>query len=238
MIKIRPYKLDSKVLSSSELDLNLTNIKKIANDKNESTITLYEDANHVDGSPTIINNLIVNSEEDKAIACLNNHITDEPLKSYQPLNNHIHSPHYYNNQSSDIANNLTDSFYKQHNLINDQKIVKSISKRPKPILISYVRKEAEQHARNLKAQLTLLGCDVYLDVDEIKVGMDWQDALNDAVNNCEIFIPLVTPNYGLTLWTNREVKFADIKEKLIVPINFLKQWPPTVLAIQVSSRST
>ena len=43
------------------------------------------------------------------------------------------------------------------------------------------------------------------DVHEISVGVDWQDALNFAVSNCEVFIPLVTPRYGETLWTNREV---------------------------------
>jgi len=43
------------------------------------------------------------------------------------------------------------------------------------------------------------------DVHEIKFGADWQDALNVAVSNCEVFVPLVTPHYGETLWTNREV---------------------------------
>lgn len=43
----------------------------------------------------------------------------------------------------------------------------------KTILISYVRKEAEAHAKSLKAELVDLGLDVYLDVDEIKVGHDW-----------------------------------------------------------------
>ena len=43
------------------------------------------------------------------------------------------------------------------------------------------------------------------DVHEIKLGTDWQDALNIAVSNCEVFVPLVTPRYGETLWTNREV---------------------------------
>lgn len=45
----------------------------------------------------------------------------------------------------------------------------------------------------------------FQDVHEIKSGVDWQDALNYAVSNCEVFIPLVTPRYGETQWTNREV---------------------------------
>lgn len=223
MIRIRPYKIDTKVLSSSDLELN---VKKTANDRNGSTITLFEDANHVDGLMT--NNLVLSnnsnhSDGEKQLQHACNHAEDHQNSNnnlYYPRHSHSlnsaahYHPHYHahaNNSSPDILNlnGLNDSFYKQHNLINDLTIVKSsFPTRPKPILISYVRKEAEQHARNLKTQLTSLGCDVYLDVDEIKVGMDWQDALNDAVNSCEIFIPLVTPNYGLTLWTNREIKYA------------------------------
>ncbi|XP_060076948.1 uncharacterized protein LOC132556554 [Ylistrum balloti] len=105
----------------------------------------------------------------------------------------------------------------------------------KQILISYVRAEAAQHAVELKNQLSALGCSVYLDVDEIKSGVDWQDSLNYAVSNCEIFVPLVTPVYGETQWTNREVKLADVLGKFILPVNFLKEWPPRCLAIQFAT---
>ena len=43
------------------------------------------------------------------------------------------------------------------------------------------------------------------DVHEIKSGIDWQDSLNYAVSNCEVFVPLITSRYGETQWTNREV---------------------------------
>ncbi|XP_069139992.1 uncharacterized protein [Argopecten irradians] len=107
--------------------------------------------------------------------------------------------------------------------------------KPKQILISYVRAEAAQHAVELKNQLSALGCSVYLDVDEIKSGVDWQDSLNYAVSNCEIFVPLVTPIYGETQWTNREVKLADVLGKFILPVNFLEEWPPRCLAIQFAT---
>lgn len=100
----------------------------------------------------------------------------------------------------------------------------SVSVEIKPILISYVRAEAEQHARQLKSELQDLGCNVFLDIDEIEGGHDWADALNNAVLNCDLFVPLITPNYGYTQWTNREVKLADIKKKQIIPISFLDSW--------------
>ncbi|GFO13561.1 tir motif-containing protein [Plakobranchus ocellatus] len=105
----------------------------------------------------------------------------------------------------------------------------------KQLLISYVRAEAAEHAHMLKRSLNQIGFSVYLDVDEIKSGLDWQDALNYAVSNCEVFIPLVTPRYGETQWTNREVKLADVLGKSILPISFLDEWPPRCLAIQFAT---
>ncbi|PVD30541.1 hypothetical protein C0Q70_09809 [Pomacea canaliculata] len=105
----------------------------------------------------------------------------------------------------------------------------------KQLLISYVRAEAAEYAVHLKNKLAELGHSVYLDVHEIKIGVDWQDSLNFAVSNCEIFIPLVTPRYGETLWTNREVKLADVLGKYILPVSFLTDWPPRCLAIQFAT---
>ncbi|XP_061171783.1 uncharacterized protein LOC133181268 [Saccostrea echinata] len=105
----------------------------------------------------------------------------------------------------------------------------------KQILISYVRAEAAQHALRLKQELSALGFSVYLDVHEIRSGLDWQDSLNYAVSNCEFFVALVTPKYGETQWTNREIKLADVLGKFIVPVSFLDSWPPQCLAIQFAT---
>lgn len=106
---------------------------------------------------------------------------------------------------------------------------------PKSILISYVRAETAQHALNLKQELHKMNFSVYLDIDEIKIGSDWQDALNYAVSECHLFVPLISPMYGKTQWTNREVKLADVLHKVIIPVNFLESWPPECLAIQFAS---
>ncbi|KAH9416840.1 hypothetical protein DERP_011955 [Dermatophagoides pteronyssinus] len=112
---------------------------------------------------------------------------------------------------------------------------KTTKKRIKQIMISYVRHEAADHALQLKKSLLECGFSVYLDVHEIQMGSDWQDSLNSAVQNCNYFVPLITQNYGRTQWTNREIKLADIKQKHIIPINFLDLWPPECLAIQFAT---
>ncbi len=103
------------------------------------------------------------------------------------------------------------------------------------ILLSYVHAEADQYASLLKTALEDKGFSVFLDVHCIKGGEDWQDVLNNAISNCSLFIPLITSKYGQTLWTNREVKLADVLGKLILPINFNLQWPPQCLAIQFAT---
>ncbi|GFV51840.1 TIR domain-containing protein [Trichonephila clavipes] len=126
---------------------------------------------------------------------------------------------------------------------SSMKVRKESEKRPrlgkdnyiKPILISYVRAEAAQYALDLKQELVTMGFSVYLDVHEIKTGSDWQDALNFAVTHCFLFVPLITPMYGKTQWTNREIKLADVLGKRIIPVNFMEHWPPACLAIQFAS---
>ncbi|CAD5116507.1 DgyrCDS5384 [Dimorphilus gyrociliatus] len=105
----------------------------------------------------------------------------------------------------------------------------------KDILISYVRQEAAEFALLLKSALIRKFVTVYLDVHEIKPGIDWQDSLNNAVTHCQLFVPLITKNYGETQWTNREVKLADVLRKPILPVTFLTHWPPQPLAIQFAS---
>ncbi|CAG5114983.1 unnamed protein product, partial [Candidula unifasciata] len=123
-----------------------------------------------------------------------------------------------------------DHFSSNNMVTNSQNVSNS-----KQLLISYVSAEAAEHAVNLKRKLTGLGYSVFLDVHEIRSGVDWQDALNYAVSNCEVFIPLVTPRYGETQWTNREVKLADVLGKPILPVSFLEEWPPKCLAIQFAT---
>lgn len=103
------------------------------------------------------------------------------------------------------------------------------------ILLSYVHTEAGPYALLLKNALEELGYSVFLDIHCIEGGKDWQDILNEAITNCSLFVPLITLQYGKTLWTNREVKLADVLGKLILPVNFEKTWPPKCLAIQFAT---
>ena len=103
------------------------------------------------------------------------------------------------------------------------------------IILSYVHTEAGKYALLLKNALESKGHTVFLDIHCIEGGTDWQDVLNNAITNCSLFVPLITMQYGQTLWTNREVKLADVLGKLILPVNFNYTWPPKCLAIQFAT---
>ncbi|CAL1277303.1 unnamed protein product [Larinioides sclopetarius] len=152
--------------------------------------------------------------------CILNKLSDS--KKLETLNNQIHRSRKRPSRLNHKA------------LMKKQSLVKNDN--PNSILISYVHCEATMHARNLKAELQNMGLDsVFLDIDDIPPGQDWQDVINNALNNCTAFVALVTPRYGETKWTNREAKLADDKEKHIIPISFLDKWPPDQLAIQFLS---
>ena len=67
---------------------------------------------------------------------------------------------------------------------------------PYEILLSYVHREASDEAMALREALQVAGYRVFLDVECIRGGSDWQDVLNDAVSNCSVFVPLITQQYG------------------------------------------
>ena len=110
-----------------------------------------------------------------------------------------------------------------------------VTLKPFDIMVSYVHKETSKFANLLCDELRRLNFSVFIDVQYIKPGIDWQDVLNEAVYNCSLFVPLISAHYGLTEWTNKEVKLADTLEKFIIPISFLPVWPPMCLAIQFAT---
>ncbi|GIX70506.1 hypothetical protein CEXT_660711 [Caerostris extrusa] len=157
------------------------------------------------------------------------------------IENRLPSPSQENSEHEQVKRKKSLKFSRDTQ--SSVKVRKESEKRPrigkenlvKPILISYVRAEAAQYALDLKVELVSMGFSVYLDVHEIKTGSDWQDALNHAVTHCYLFVPLITPMYGKTLWTNREIKLADVLGKRIIPVNLMENWPPACLAIQFAS---
>lgn len=64
------------------------------------------------------------------------------------------------------------------------------------VFISYARKDGESHAKKLNADLKAAGYDVWFDQDKeggIPAGYAWQKAIQEGIDNCDVFLLLVTP---------------------------------------------
>lgn len=146
-----------------------------------------------------------------------------------------------NNLQLTRARRLFRNFLKSMKSLKSIKTIKVTIERPLRTerqymtMISYVRSEASDYASQLRDALEGIKVSTYLDTGNLLPGCDWQNHLNKSVELCIAFIPLITPSYGETLWTSREFKLADCLSKLIIPINFCKNWPPPSLAIQLST---
>jgi hypothetical protein len=60
------------------------------------------------------------------------------------------------------------------------------------IFISYSRQDAA-FAKQLTADLENLGCDIFLDVDDIPAGKRWSDAIQEGLDSAELMLVIVSP---------------------------------------------
>lgn len=93
----------------------------------------------------------------------------------------------------------------------------------KDIFISYRREGAEDFARQLQQSLEQKGYSVFLDVENIRPGTQFNEKLYDVIDNCKDFI-LVLPKNGLDRcqseddWVRLEIERAREKGKNIIPV--------------------
>lgn len=87
--------------------------------------------------------------------------------------------------------------------------------------ISYSRKEAE-FAKRLYADLSAAGIKVWMDTREIRPGTvdnsTWDSAIQDAIKNCEYFIPIITSASMSSENVLDECNYAVNLSKPIVPV--------------------
>ena len=72
--------------------------------------------------------------------------------------------------------------------------------------ISYCRKDGYEFAQNLYALLTEKGYSVFFDNEMISG--NFMDTINNAIINCDCFIPVITETYISSEWTFHELKQA------------------------------
>lgn len=71
----------------------------------------------------------------------------------------------------------------------------------------------------IKSWLSEFGFKVFLAHEDIAPSLEWQKEIIKQLKDCNIFIPIITPQFNKSDWTDQESGMAFITKKLIVPIS-------------------
>ena len=84
--------------------------------------------------------------------------------------------------------------------------------------ISYGRKESKAFALKLHNQLSAQGYDIWLDQDDIPLGVDFQDEIDKGIANAHNFIFIIAPHAINSIYCRKEIELAIKYKKRIIPI--------------------
>lgn len=84
------------------------------------------------------------------------------------------------------------------------------------VFLSYSRKDAE-FAGDLYRSLQRDGVDCFFDTESIG-GEVWPERLEKAIEDCEIFVPILSPDFLTSRWGRKECHLAESLGRRIVPL--------------------
>lgn len=70
----------------------------------------------------------------------------------------------------------------------------------------------------IKLWLSEFGFNVFLAHDDIRPSLEWQKVIIENLKKSHVFIPIITPEFNKSKWTDQESGMAFISNKLIIPI--------------------
>ena len=77
----------------------------------------------------------------------------------------------------------------------------------------------KETATTLKNNLSQYDIDLFLAHDDIDAGEYWDEALYDEIQNCDIFMVLLSENYHVGTYTDQEIGMGLAHGKNIIPIS-------------------
>lgn len=92
------------------------------------------------------------------------------------------------------------------------------------IFMSFQHDDREM-ARQFKRGLEVFGFSVFLAHDDIPPSADWPETIHYELMGMDVFLPLLTPNFKSSYWTNQETGFAIARDTLIIPLKVVEVNP-------------
>ena len=86
------------------------------------------------------------------------------------------------------------------------------------VFISYGRADSKQFAKRLNDRLVTAGLTVWFDFDDIPLGVDYQNQIDDGIEKADNFVFIISPHSINSPYCALEVKLALEFGKRIIPI--------------------
>ncbi|MEM9483010.1 MAG: toll/interleukin-1 receptor domain-containing protein, partial [Cyanobacteria bacterium P01_F01_bin.116] len=86
------------------------------------------------------------------------------------------------------------------------------------IFISYGRADSRLFARQVKDRLVEAGLDVWFDFDDIPLGVDYQNQINDGIEKADNFLFIISPHSVNSPYCAKEIELALACNKRIIPL--------------------
>ncbi|MBW4463463.1 MAG: TIR domain-containing protein [Nodosilinea sp. WJT8-NPBG4] len=89
--------------------------------------------------------------------------------------------------------------------------------------ISYGRSDSKAFAINLKEELAQAGFDIWLDLQDIPIGVDFQQQIYDSIDRSHNFLFLISPHAVNSSYCKLELDHARSRNKRIVPLMHVEE---------------
>ncbi|MEO1404360.1 MAG: toll/interleukin-1 receptor domain-containing protein, partial [Cyanobacteria bacterium J06635_1] len=84
--------------------------------------------------------------------------------------------------------------------------------------ISYGRADSKQFAKRLNDRLVEAGLEVWFDFDDIPLGVDYQNQINDGIEKADNFVFIISPHSVNSDYCAKEIELALKLNKRIIPL--------------------
>ncbi|MEM8806053.1 MAG: TIR domain-containing protein [Cyanobacteria bacterium P01_G01_bin.38] len=84
--------------------------------------------------------------------------------------------------------------------------------------ISYGRADSKQFAKHLNDRLVEAGLEVWFDFDDIPLGVDYQNQINDGIEQADNFLFIISPHSVNSDYCAKEIELALALNKRIIPL--------------------
>lgn len=91
---------------------------------------------------------------------------------------------------------------------------------PLEVFISHADENKTQAREVADAIKTHEGINVFVAHEDLEPGTDWKKELTEKINQCDVFIVLLTDKFHIAEWTEQEVGIAHAFKKRMIPIRF------------------